>query len=77
MAPIARRADTAANQPVETGVPQTFAEGMATRVPASMTLALMRHVVHEMVLVSDAALREAIVRLLRTTHNLAEGGRAA
>jgi len=66
-----------ANQLVETGPPQTFAEGMATRVPASMTLALMRRVVHEMVLVSDAALREAIVRLLRATHNLAEGAGAA
>jgi threonine dehydratase len=50
---------------------------MATRVPASMTLALMRRVVHEMVLVSDSALREAIIRLLRTTHNLAEGAGAA
>jgi len=66
-----------ANEPVETGIPQTFAEGMATRVPASMTLALMRHVVHEMVLVSDVALREAVVRLLRATHNLAEGAGAA
>ncbi|MGE5191308.1 MAG: threonine dehydratase [Deltaproteobacteria bacterium] len=66
-----------AGEPVETGPPQTFAEGMATRVPASMTLALMRRVVHEMVLVSDSALREAIIRLLRTTHNLAEGAGAA
>lgn len=63
--------------PVETGPPQTFAEGMATRVPASMTLELMRRVVHEMVLVGDDALREAILRLLRTTHNLAEGAGAA
>jgi threonine dehydratase len=65
-----------ANRPVETGAPQTFAEGMATRVPDSMTLELMHCVVHEMVLVSDAALREAIVRLLRATHNLAEGAGA-
>lgn len=64
-------------QPVETGVPQTFAEGMATRVPAWMTLAIMRRVVHEMVLVSDAELRAAILRLLRATHNLAEGAGAA
>ena len=66
-----------ANRPIETGAPQTFAEGMATRVPASMTLAIMRQVVHEMVLVSDNELREAIVRLLRATHNLAEGAGAA
>jgi threonine dehydratase len=64
-------------RPVETGTPQTFAEGMATRVPANMTLEIMRRHVHDMVLVSDAALREAIRLLLRVTHNLAEGAGAA
>jgi len=64
-------------QRVETGTPRTFAEGMATRVPADMTLAIMRRYVHDMVLVSDAALREAIRLLLRVTHNLAEGAGAA
>jgi threonine dehydratase len=62
---------------VETGPPQTFAEGMATRVPADMTLEIMRRLVHEMVLVSEPALREAIRLLLRLTHNLAEGAGAA
>src|SRR5438552_9202588 len=57
---------------VETETPLTFAEGMATRVPADMTLEIMRRHVHDMVLVSDGALREAIRLLLRTTHNLAE-----
>ena len=64
-------------RPVETGPPQTFAEGMATRVPADMTLEIMRRHVYDMVLVSDAALREAIRLLLRVTHNLAEGAGAA
>lgn len=64
-------------RPIETGTPQTFAEGMATRVPADMTLEIMRRHVHDMVLVSDAALREAIRILLRVTHNLAEGAGAA
>jgi threonine dehydratase len=64
-------------RPVETGTPQTFAEGMATRVSAEMTLALMRRHVHDMVLVSDAALREAIRLLLKITHNLPEGAGAA
>jgi threonine dehydratase len=64
-------------QPVETGTPQTFAEGMATRVPAEMTLAIMRRHVHDMVLVSEVALRDAIRLLLRLTHNLAEGAGAA
>jgi threonine dehydratase len=66
-----------AGRPVETESPRTFAEGMATRMPASMTLELMRRLVPEMVLVSDAALREAIRLLLRVTHNLPEGAGAA
>ncbi len=64
-------------KPVETEIPRTFAEGMATRMPAEMTLALMRRLVSDMVLVSDDALREAIRLLLRVTHNLAEGAGAA
>jgi threonine dehydratase len=64
-------------RPIETETPRTFAEGMATRVPASMTLEIMRRYVHEMLLVSDPELREAIRWLLRMTHNLAEGAGAA
>jgi threonine dehydratase len=62
---------------VETDTPGTFAEGLATRRPAEMTLALMRGLVHEMVLVGDDELRDAIRLLLRLTHNLAEGAGAA
>jgi threonine dehydratase len=62
---------------VETDTPRTFAEGMATRRPAEMTLAIMRRLVHEMVLVSEDELRDAIRLLLRLTHNLAEGAGAA
>jgi threonine dehydratase len=66
-----------AGRPVETATPATFAEGVATRVPASLTLGIMRRLVHDMVLVSDEELREGIRRLLRLTHNLAEGAGAA
>jgi threonine dehydratase len=66
-----------AGRPIETDTPCTFAEGMATRVPAELTLDLMRRHVHDMVLVSDAQLRAAILLLLRVTHNLAEGAGAA
>lgn len=66
-----------AKRPVETDVPRTFAEGMATRIPASMTLEIMNRYVHDMVLVGDDALRESIRILLRVTHNLAEGAGAA
>jgi threonine dehydratase len=62
---------------VETGTPGTFAEGMATRMPADLTLAIMRQHLHDIVLVSDDALRDAIRLLLRVTHNLAEGAGAA
>jgi threonine dehydratase len=64
-------------RPIETDTPGTFAEGMATRMPADMTLAIMRRYVQDMVLVADDALREAIRLLLRVTHNLAEGAGAA
>ncbi len=64
-------------RPVTTDTPRTFAEGMATRVPAEMTLEIMRRHVRDMVLVSDALLRDAIRLLLRVTHNLAEGAGAA
>jgi threonine dehydratase len=62
---------------VRTETPQTFAEGLATRVPADMTLAIMRRYVSEMVLVEDEELRQAIALLLQHTHNLAEGAGAA
>jgi threonine dehydratase len=64
-------------KPVETSTPKTFAEGMATRVPASMTLEIMRRLVHDIVLVSDDELRQAVRLLLKLTHNLAEGAGAA
>jgi threonine dehydratase len=66
-----------AGRPVTTESVQTFAEGMATRAPADMTLRLMRRLVHDMVLVSEARLREAVLAVLSCTHNLAEGAGAA
>ena len=66
-----------AGRPIETDTPGTFAEGIATRVPADLTLEIMRRYVQDMVLVGDDELREAIRLLLRVTHNLAEGAGAA
>lgn len=65
-----------AGKPVETESVNTFAEGMATRRPASLTLSIMGRLVSDMVLVGDPALREAIGLLLEHTHNLAEGAGA-
>lgn len=66
-----------AGKPIETDTPRTFAEGMATRASAEMTLEIMRRLVDDIVLVSDDELRDAIRLLLRVTHNLAEGAGAA
>jgi len=66
-----------AGRPVETPDVRTFAEGVATRRPAAMTLEIMRRHVHDMVLVTDDELRESIGLILRHTHNLAEGAGAA
>lgn len=62
---------------VQTESANTFSEGMATRMPASMTMDIMRRHVHEMLLVSEESLRDAVRVLLRLTHNLAEGAGAA
>jgi threonine dehydratase len=55
----------------------TWAEGIATRVPAEMTLAIMRELLDDVILVSDDELRHAVYQILRHTHNLAEGAGAA
>ncbi|MBL8799726.1 MAG: threonine dehydratase [Planctomycetia bacterium] len=64
-------------QPIETPSAPTFAEGMATRVSAALTLEIMRRHVHDIVLLSEQELRDAVRLLLRVTHNLAEGAGAA
>jgi threonine dehydratase len=55
----------------------TFADGLATRVPAAMTLELIQRHVDDFVTVSEEALARAVRDLLRYTHNLAEGAGAA
>lgn len=56
---------------------KTWAEGLATRVPAEMTLAIMREQMDDVILVSEDELRHAAAMLLQHTHNLAEGAGAA
>jgi threonine dehydratase len=55
----------------------TFAEGIATRVPFENTQRIMRKYLDDFVLVDDEAIKAAIVLLLEHTHNLAEGAGAA
>jgi threonine dehydratase len=61
----------------ETPEAATWAEGVATRRPAALTLELMRTVLDDVVLVSDDELRRACRLILEHTHNIAEGAGAA
>ena len=49
----------------------------ATRVSAETTLDIMRELMDDVILVSDAQLRKACYSILKQTHNLAEGAGAA
>jgi threonine dehydratase len=55
----------------------TWAEGVATRRPAEMTLDIMYKLMDDVMLVSDDQMRESVGLLLQHTHNLAEGAGAA
>lgn len=55
----------------------TWAEGVATRVPAEMTLQIMKELLDDVILVSEDEMRLAVYRMLEHTHNLVEGAGAA
>lgn len=54
----------------------TFAEGIATRVPFENTQRIMRKYLDDFLLVEDDDIKKAILILLECTHNLAEGAGA-
>jgi threonine dehydratase len=54
----------------------TFAEGVATRVPFENTQRIMRKYLDDFVLVDDEDIKTAMVLMLEHTHNLAEGAGA-
>jgi threonine dehydratase len=62
---------------VTTESADTFADGLATRVPARLTLEVIQRDVADFVAVGEGAIARAIRDLLRYTHNLAEGAGAA
>lgn len=64
-------------QLVTTDSADTFADGLATRVPAEMTQEIINRLVDEIVTVSEEEMAAAIRLLLFHTHNLAEGAGAA
>ena len=66
-----------AGKPVSTPRADTFADGLATRVPAAEAVEVINREVARVITVSDAAILEAQRLLLRLTHNLAEPAGAA
>jgi len=64
-------------RPAQSAPPNTFADGIATRGPYSMTYDALKTGLAGFVTVSDAEIAEAVRVLLRCTHNLAEGAGAA
>lgn len=55
----------------------TFAEGLATRVPFELPQRILRQHLDDFVLIDDEALKAAIILHLQHTHNLVEGAGAA
>ncbi len=62
---------------IETESADTFADGLATRVPFEMTFNIIRGGISDIVTVSEEEIKASIRLLLETTHNLAEGAGAA
>jgi len=56
---------------------KTFAEGLATRAPFELTLDIMWKYLDDMLLVKDEEIAKAIILLLQTIHQVAEGAGAA
>jgi threonine dehydratase len=57
--------------------PDTFAEGLATRVTFDLTFDLLRRELDDIVTLTEEELADGVRLALRTTHNLAEGAGAA
>ena len=64
-------------KPVETGSANTFADGMAVRVPVPAALDLIRAGAERIVRVSDDEVKAAMRHFFSDTHNLVEGAGAA
>jgi len=61
----------------ETQSAETFADGLATRVPFKLTLDIINKQIDDIVLVSEEEMKKAILTLLETIHQVAEGAGAA
>jgi len=63
-------------RPVEDRM-ETFAEGLATRVPFELPQEIMGELLDDFILVSDDDIRAAMVAMIETTRNLVEAAGAA
>lgn len=66
-----------AGEPIETGLPETIADGLAVRVPNPVALEVIRAGASRVVTVSDEEIEVAMACYFRDTHNIAEGAGAA
>ena len=66
-----------AGKPVETASADTFADGMAVRVPVPAALDIIRAGAERIVRVSDDEVKAAVRHFYSDTHNLVEGAGAA
>jgi threonine dehydratase len=66
-----------AGKPVETASANTFADGMAVRVPVPAALDIIRAGAERIVRVSDDEVKAAVRHFYNDTHNLVEGAGAA
>ena len=66
-----------AGRKIQTDSCQTIADGLATRVPSDFPFSILKDGIHQIVLVSEEEMREAIRMMLRYTHNLVEAAAAA
>ncbi|MFP6756829.1 MAG: threonine dehydratase [Alphaproteobacteria bacterium] len=66
-----------AGRPVSTNAADTFADGLATRVPVAEAVEIVNRDAARIVTVDNDAILEAQRHLLRATHNLAEPAGAA
>ncbi len=61
----------------ETKSAETFADGLATRVPFKLTLNIINKHIDDITIVSEEEMKKAVLKLLETIHQLAEGAGAA
>lgn len=66
-----------AGRKIETSEASTWAEGLATRTPFDLTLAILQKHLDDMVLVGEDEMRAAVRFLLATQHQVAEAAGAA